>query len=55
MAYVLNTLVDALNERDRLPRFIIVMLDEDLIQDVGDLTNKDNVIQTLGKIVNWFT
>ena len=38
-ARLVNSLVEALNERDRLPKFIIVMIDRDLIMNIDVFQN----------------
>ena len=48
---VFNSLVDAINERKRFPRFLIVILDKDVINnaDVFD----DNILDFIRDSVNW--
>ena len=53
---VINQLDDALNQKDRqrLPRFLVIMLDGDLIRDVKDVKEK-YFAKNLAEIVNWLT
>ena len=51
VARVYNSLIVSLNTREWLPRLIVLMLDKDLIQDVGYYGNDtDNI---LAKNIEW--
>ena len=50
---ILNKLIEALNENDRLPKYIVFLMDKDV---VGDLKTFDfGVTKNLANIVNWLT
>ena len=51
VACVYNSLIVSLNTREQLPRLIILMLDKDLIQDVGYYGNETDDI--LAKNIEW--
>ena len=52
-ARILNSLIDGLNENNRLPRFLLIALDKDVI---GDLKMFDfGVSKNLLALVNWLT
>ena len=48
---ILNSVVEAFNKRDHLPKYIIFILDKDIIEDV-DVFSFD-AVKTLGKITAW--
>ena len=50
---VVNSLITALNTRDRLPRLVVIMLDKDLIEDVGiyDHCAEDVIAQNLDWLI----
>ena len=51
MTQILNSVIEAFNERDHLPKYIIFILDKDIIKDV-DVFSFD-AVKTLGKITAW--
>ena len=51
IARVVNNLVNALNEHDRLPKFILVMLDKDLLMDLDVFL--PTVIADMKQTTNW--
>ena len=53
LARIINTLVEGLNQRPWLPRFVIVILDKDLIDEAGVFTLEDEVLETFTEMVNW--
>ena len=50
---VVNSLITALNTHDRLPRLVVIMLDKDLIEDVGiyDHCAEDVIAQNLDWLI----
>ena len=50
-ARLVNSLVEALNERDRLPKFIIVMIDRDLIMNIDVFQN--DAVKVLRDVTQW--
>ena len=50
IARIINSLIDALNERRRLPRFLLVILDHDIIDD-ADPFKVD--LQFMQRVINW--
>ena len=53
MAQVLNSFISAVNSKPRLPRFLIVLLDMDIMSEFN-LEMEKNVIYTFRKIMFWF-
>ena len=47
--------MDMLNENQKMPRFLVVVLDRDLIQDVIDIQEDKSLMKDLNVIVNWIT
>ena len=52
IARMVNNLTEAIIKRNRLPKYLIVIPDRDIINDV-DLSNK-NAVKTIQQITRWF-
>ena len=50
---MLNKLIEALNENDRLPRHLIVLMDKDIINDLQNF--EFGATKNLANMVNWLT
>ena len=48
---ILNKLIDALNKNDRMPKYIIFLLDKDIIGDLKSI--EYGATKNLANIVNW--
>ena len=53
LARIVNSLLDALSEAPRLPRFIIVALDKDLVEEAAVWNPDAAVIKTFNEITSW--
>ena len=50
---VLNSLIVGLNTRHRLPRLIILILDKDVIEDVGIYHDSHAAVQVMAENIGW--
>ena len=50
IARVINSLIEAFNKRKRLPCFLVILLDKDVIEDVDPFCTDWNVLH---KLINW--
>ena len=48
---LVNAAVEALNDRERFPRYMVIVMDKDLMDDLPDLQN--NPVHDLAALVNW--
>ena len=48
---IVNTAIEALNDRERLPRYMVIVIDKDLMDDLSDLQN--NPVRDLVALINW--
>lgn len=52
-AHILNAVIDALNTEDRLPRFLVLAVDMDVLRD---LKNSDHILDKhINAVVNFVT
>ena len=47
---IVNAVLDALNDQERLPHFMIVIMDKDLMNDLTDLSEP---VKDIAALVNW--
>ena len=58
---IVNATIDALNQEDRLPRFLVIAIDKDVINDLKSITPNRNDKQeeemesNMALITNWIT
>ena len=53
MTRILNSVIEALNSCDRLPRMVLILPDKDIINDVN--LYDFGAYKTIAAVVNWFT
>ena len=52
-ACILNSIIEALNEDDRLPRFLIIALDKDILSDFHRFDH--GISKNIEAVINWLT
>ena len=50
-ARILNSLVDVINERQRLLRFLLVILDKDLLHDMN--VCEEDIVKSIRQVTQW--
>ena len=55
LARLLNALIEAFNRREKLPRYIVVILDKNLIEAAVQANFDYGITKMLSKWVNWFS
>ena len=50
---IINSLIDALNAEDRLPRFLVIVIDKDMAVDFNDLDY--DISKEFESVTNWLT
>ena len=52
-ARIVNALIEALNERDRLPKFVIVFMDRDILMNIDWYDTEADPIEVMQEMVGW--
>ena len=53
VARIVNSLISGLNSRDRLPKYILMLIDRDILMDIDVLDDDDDVPSTLYENICW--
>ena len=51
MGRILNSLIDDVNNQERLPKYLVVALDKDLINDIDNFD--EETVWTIREITSW--